>query len=72
MEKHSKKSIDNESGGVFYSTSQGAELRNTRQVYRQGGNVKNKKKFNPSDNASDDVIRAMKLQRTNPAFIKSV
>ena len=31
--------------------------------------LKKEKKFDPSENASDDLIRAIKLQRTNPEFI---
>ena len=64
--------IDNESSGVFDSTPQGAGLRDTHQVYRQAGNVKKEKNSDPSENASDDLMRAIKLQRTNPEFIKFV
>ena len=36
--------ISDDSGGVFYSTSQSNELRDTRQVYRQSENLKKKRK----------------------------
>ena len=62
--------MNNESGGVFYSTSQSHELRDMQQVYRQRQNVKNTKKAPTKVN--DELAAAIHIQRNDPDFVRTV
>lgn len=58
--------VNNESGGVFYSTSQSNELRDMKQVYRQN------KKDKSCPLVADELTSAILLQQDDPQFIRSV
>ena len=55
--------INHESGGVFGSSSQSRELKDTRQVYRQIYKAKSTKE------SSDDLENTIRMQRNDPNFI---
>ena len=63
--------INNTSGGVFFSTSQSNELRDTRQVYRQSAKLKEKEK-NTNESINDQLASLLNLQRTDADFLRTV
>ena len=56
--------INQESGGVFESPSQGQELRDRQQVYRQ------KTKTKPAENEENEFELLLRLQRQDINFVK--
>ena len=58
--------INQESGGVFESPSQGQELRDTQQVYRQ------KTKTKSAENEDDEFELLLRLQRQEINFVKTL
>ena len=56
--------MNQESGGVFESPSQGQQLRDTQQVYRQ------KTKTKSAENEDDEFELLLRLQRQEINFVK--
>ena len=61
--------INKESSGVYYSSSQSNELRDTRQVHRQKEKAKKSKALSTLE-LSGELSTAIMLQRSDPEFIK--
>ena len=65
--------INNNTGGVYFSTSQSNELRDSKQVYRQSQQLKAEKKCgNENYDKKDELIAGIELQREKKDFIRSV
>ena len=64
--------INNNTGGVYFSTSQSNELRDIKQVYRQSQQLKAEKKCNENYDKKDELIAAIELQREKKDFIRSI
>ena len=63
--------INKESGGVYYSSSQSIELRDTRQVHRQKEKAKKSTRMS-TPKLSGQLSTAIMLQRSDPEFIKTI
>ena len=63
--------IIKESGGVYSSSSQSSEVRNTRQVHRQKEKAKMMKGMSTPE-FSGELSTAIMLQRSNPEFNKII
>ena len=61
--------IIKESGGVYSSSSQSSELRNTRQVHHQKEKAKMTKEMSTPE-FSGELSKAIILPRSNPEFNK--
>ena len=60
--------VNDEAGGVFYSSSHSDELRDMKQIYRQ----RNELQKSQSNKVTDELSLAITMQRNDPTFIKSV
>ena len=64
--------ISDDSGGVFYSTSQSNELRDTRQAYRQSENLKKKWKEDEINDHQGELASIIEFQRREKEFVRNV
>ena len=65
--------VSSESGGVFFSSSQSTELRDTRQIYRQPANLKREKKENESHgHLHGELESIINFQRGQEEFVKTL
>ena len=66
-------SINNNTGGVYFSASQSNELRDSKHVYRQSQLlIAEKKCGNENYDKNDELIATTELQREKKDFIQSV
>ena len=64
--------INDDSGGVFFSTTQSNELRDTRQVYRQSENLKKKRKEDEINDHQGELASIIEFQRREKEFVRNV
>ena len=64
--------INDDSGGVFFSTTQSNELRDTRQVYRQSENLKKKRKEDEINDHQGELASITEFQRREKEFVRNV
>ena len=65
--------INNNTGGVYFSVSQSNELRGSKQVYRQSQQLKAEKKCrNENYDKKDELVAAIELQLEKKDSIRSV
>ena len=65
--------MNDDSGGVFFSTSQSNELRDTRQLYQQSENLKKKRKEDEiNDHRQGELASIIELQRREKEFVRNV
>ena len=66
-------SINNNTGGVYFSASQSNELRDSKHVYRQSQLlIAEKKCGNENYDKNDELIAKTELEREKKDFIQSV
>ena len=63
--------INKELGGVYYSSSQSSELRDTQQVHRKKEKAKKSKGVSVPE-LSGELSTTIMLQRSDPEFIKII
>ena len=63
--------VNNESGGVYYLSSQSSKLRDTRQVHRPKEKAKMSNGMSTSK-LSGELSTAIMLQHSDPEFIKTI
>ena len=59
-------------GGVFFSTSQSNELRDTRKVYRQSENLKKKRKEDEINDHQGELASIIGFQQREKEFVRNV